>query len=132
MLDVRLNTVRDGAGASGTVRETVREGRPFPLWGRWRITAHPCSRPRRATVNVVPPPHVSELADSKLLMTNPSHEPEEQRPEKPVRIILPKEVCTDPETAAKLLYGEVQKALKTLRGGSGSTPSDTPRADAEG
>jgi hypothetical protein len=55
-------------------------------------------------VNVVPPPEVSEPADSKLLMTNPSLEPEEHRPRKPVRIILPREVCTTPEETAKLLH----------------------------
>jgi hypothetical protein len=39
-----------------------------------------------------------------------------------VRIILPREFCTDPETAAKIMYGEIQRALKTLRSGSDSTP----------
>lgn len=67
-------------------------------------------------------------ADKKLLMTNTSHEPEEQRQQKPIRIVLPREVCTDPETTANLLYAEIQKALKTLRGGSDSTP-DTPRVE---
>ncbi len=60
-------------------------------------------------------------------MTNTPHEPEEQRPQKPVRIILPREVCTDPETGAKIMHEEIQKALKTLRGGSDSTP-EAPRA----
>jgi hypothetical protein len=60
-------------------------------------------------------------------MTNPSHGPEEQRPPKPIRIILPREVCTTPEAAAKIMHEEHQKALKTLRGGSDSTP-DPPRA----
>ena len=36
-------------------------------------------------------------------------------PHKPVRVILPREVCTDPETAAKIMCGEIQKGLKTLR-----------------
>jgi hypothetical protein len=44
---------------------------------------------------------VSEPADEKLLMTNTSHEPEEQRPPKPIRIILPREVCTTPEETAR-------------------------------
>ena len=48
-------------------------------------------------------------------MTNPSREPEEPVPHKPVRVILPREVCTDPETAAKIMCGEIQKGLKTLR-----------------
>ena len=34
-------------------------------------------------------------------MTNPAREPEEQRPEKPIRIILPREVCTDPENGGE-------------------------------
>jgi hypothetical protein len=62
----------------------------------------------------------------ELRMTNPSLGPEEQRPPKPIRIILPREVCTTPE-AAKIMHEEHQKALKTLRGGSDSTP-DPPRA----
>lgn len=65
-------------------------------------------------------------------MTNTSHEPKEQMPQKPVRFILPREVCTDPETAAKIMHGEIQKALKTLRGGSGSTQPDTSRVEEEG
>ena len=75
-----------------------------------------------------PPEAIAAPADSETLMTNPSHEPEEQGPKKVVRIILPREVCTDPDTAAKIMYGEIQKALATLRGGSGSTPPDTSRA----
>jgi hypothetical protein len=50
---------------------------------------------------------VGLTADEKLLMTNPSHEPEEHRPQKPVRIIMPREVCTDPETTAKIMHGEI-------------------------
>ena len=65
-------------------------------------------------------------------MTNTSRQPEEHRPRKPVRIILPREVCTDPETAAKIMHGEIQKALETLRGGSGSTQRDTSRVEEEG
>jgi hypothetical protein len=69
--------------------------------------------------------HHPELAtpavDEKLLMTNTSLEPEEQRPPKPVRIILPREVCTDPETAANAMYAELQRALKTLRGEEGGS-----------
>ena len=56
----------------------------------------------------------------------------DQGPQKPVRIVLPREVCTDPGTAAKIMHGEIQKALKTLRGGSGSTPPDTSRVEEEG
>jgi hypothetical protein len=37
-------------------------------------------------------------------MTNPSREPEEQVPQKPIRFILPREVCTDPETAARIMH----------------------------
>ena len=37
-------------------------------------------------------------------MTNISLEPEEQRPQKVVRIILPREVCTTPEETAQLLH----------------------------
>jgi hypothetical protein len=61
-------------------------------------------------------------------MTNTSQEPEEQGSEKRVvRIILPREVCTTPEEMAKIMYAEIQKAL---RGGSDSTP-DPPRAEEE-
>ena len=76
-------------------------------------------------------PPVGHPGDQELLMTNTSRQPEEHRPRKPVRIILPREVCTDPETTAKLLWEEFQRALKTLRGGSDSTP-DAPRAQEEG
>jgi hypothetical protein len=41
-------------------------------------------------------------ADEKLLVTNTSREPEKRKPQKPIRIILPREVCTPDETA-KLL-----------------------------
>ena len=61
------------------------------------------------------PAEVVEPADEKLLVTNTSHEPEEQRPQRRVRIILPREVCTDPETAAKIMHGEIQKALEMPR-----------------
>jgi hypothetical protein len=57
----------------------------------------------------------------ELLMTNTPHEPEEHGPQKPIRIILPREVCTDPETAAKIMHGEFQKALETLRGEEGGS-----------
>ena len=49
------------------------------------------------------PAEVRESADQKLLMTSPSHEPEEHRPQKPIRIVLPREVCTTPAETAKLL-----------------------------
>jgi hypothetical protein len=48
-------------------------------------------------------------------MTNASQEPEEPRSQEVVRILLPREACTDPETAAaKVMHAELQKALKTL------------------
>jgi hypothetical protein len=43
------------------------------------------------------PSEVNYCADEKLLMGNPSHEPEEQGPKKVVRIILAREVCTTPD-----------------------------------
>jgi hypothetical protein len=58
-------------------------------------------------------------------MTYPSQEPEEPRPQTVVRIILPGEVCTNPEAAA-ILHEEIRKALKSLRDGSDSSP-DAPR-----
>ena len=61
-------------------------------------------------------------------MTNPSREPEKRKSQKPIRFILPREVCTDPETTAKLLWEEFQRALKTLRDESDSTP-DVPRVE---
>jgi hypothetical protein len=61
-------------------------------------------------------------------MTNPTHGPEEHGPKKAVRIILPREVCTTPEETAKIMHGEIQKAVVTMRGGLGSTPPDTSRA----
>ena len=64
-------------------------------------------------------------------MSNTSPEPEEQGPKKVVRIILPREVCTTPEETARIKYGELQRALKTLRGGSDST-TDAPRVKEEG
>jgi hypothetical protein len=54
-------------------------------------------------------------------MTSPTDEPEEHRPQKPLRIILPREVCTTPEETAKAMHGEIQKALKTLRGQEGGS-----------
>jgi hypothetical protein len=57
-------------------------------------------------------------------LSNSSNEPEEHRPKKVVRFILPREVCTDPETAAKIMHGEVQKALEALR--RGDVPVDRP------
>jgi hypothetical protein len=47
------------------------------------------------------------------------------------RFILPREVCTDPETTARIMYGEIHRALKTLRGGSDST-AGTSRVEEEG
>lgn len=44
-------------------------------------------------------------------MTNPTHEPEEQGPQKRVRIILAREVCTTPEETANLLHQAIMKAL---------------------
>jgi hypothetical protein len=64
-------------------------------------------------------------------MMNTSHEPEERGPRKPVRIILPREVCTDPETAAKIVHAELQKALKTLRGLLGLA-AEHSRAEGKG
>jgi hypothetical protein len=58
---------------------------------------------------------VGEPADEKLLMTNPTHEPDEQRPQKPIRIVLPREVCTTPEEKAKLLHRAVMEAVAELR-----------------
>ena len=52
-------------------------------------------------------------------MTNPSHEPEEQRPQKRVRIILPREVCTTPEETAKLLRRVIMDTLAELRAEEG-------------
>jgi hypothetical protein len=63
----------------------------------------------------MPPPEVSEPGDSKLLMTNPSREPEEQRPRKPVRIILAREVSTTPEETAKLPHRAVMDAVAEMR-----------------
>jgi hypothetical protein len=57
---------------------------------------------------------VVEPADEKLLVTNTSHEPEEQRPQRRVRIILPREVCTDPETAAKIMHGRSRRRWRCL------------------
>jgi hypothetical protein len=41
---VRLRTSRDGAQASQTVRDTVREGVPFPLRPLAPSKARPCPR----------------------------------------------------------------------------------------
>ena len=108
--------------------------------GSWRETTSSSTASEKSSPPMLPPPTcnrgtwlpsgVNYPADTKLPMTNPSHKPKEQPPPKLIRIILPREVCTDPETAAKIMYGELQKALKTLRGGSDSTP-DSPRAGEE-
>ena len=82
-------------------------------------------------MNVVPPPGVGYPADEKLLMTNTSHASKDSKHQKPIRIVLPREVCTDPMITAEDHAREIQKALKTLRGGSDST-SQTPRAEEEG
>ena len=49
-------------------------------------------------------PSPDDGATVGLPMTKTSHEPEEHRPQKPVRIILPREVCITPEETAKLLH----------------------------
>jgi hypothetical protein len=64
---------------------------------------------------------VGEPADSKLLMTNTSREPEKRKPHKPVRIILPREVCTTPEETAKLLHRTIADTLAELRAEEGDS-----------
>jgi hypothetical protein len=81
-----------------------------------------CNSGRRVTNRSWP------AADEKLLMTNPSEEPEEQGPKKVVRIILPREVCTTPEETAKLVHRAIQEALRNCvqTNRMPMTVSDTP------
>ena len=65
-------------------------------------------------------------------MTNPSREPEKQRPQKWASHHSAEGDLHGSGEGAKIMHEEIQKALKMLRGGSDSTPSDTSRVKGEG
>jgi hypothetical protein len=109
---VRPGAVWDGAGASRTVRETVRG--PFPPRTSPPSKARPCSRSRRVTVNARRRAEVGEPADEKLRMTNTRKEAEEQRPKKAASFLRMRS-ATDPGTRAKIMAGGLRGAEEGIK-----------------
>jgi hypothetical protein len=97
---MRLRAVRDGAGASQTVRETVREGDHFRFGPRSRRRPAHAPAPEHATVNVVPA-RVDHPTNSGRRSRSASS--------------CPEELCTTPEETAELLHRAIMDAVAELR-----------------